>query len=120
MQGALTYKDSRLAGFNVITLVEVIEHVDAERLDVLAEVVFGHYHPSTVIVTTPNREYNAVFEIPDGKLRHGDHRFEWTRAEFADWVTDVAGTYGYEPTVSGIGAYHESLGQPTQMVVFTR
>ena len=47
-------------------------------------------------MTTPNAEYNVRFEtLPAGKLRHRDHRFEWTRAEFAAWADGVAERHGY-------------------------
>src|SRR6202041_2762103 len=82
-QSALTYRDSRLAGLDAAVLMEVIEHVDPARLDALSRVVFGYAAPGTVIVTTPNAEYNVRFEtLPAGTMRHRDHRFEWTRGEF--------------------------------------
>ena len=121
LQGALTYVDDRIAGFDVATAVEVIEHLDAERLDVFAEVLFGHAAPSTVIVTTPNREYNVHFErLEAASLRHGDHRFEWTRAEFRDWAASIAGAYGYAVEFSPIGPDDPETGPPTQMAVFRR
>ena len=121
LQGALTYTDERLRGFDVATLVEVIEHVDSERLDVLADVVFGDAAPAAVVLTTPNREYNANFESlgPSG-LRHGDHRFEWTRGEFAAWVQGIEEQFGYSCEISGIGPGDAGCGPPTQMAVFRR
>ena len=121
LQGALTYTDERLRGFDVATLVEVIEHVDSERLDVLADVVFGDAAPAAVVLTTPNREYNANFESlgPSG-LRHGDHRFEWTRGEFAAWAQGIEEQFGYSCEISGIGPGDAGCGPPTQMAVFRR
>lgn len=120
-QSALTYTDERLRGRDVATVVEVIEHLDAERLDVFARVVFGDAVPTTVVVTTPNREYNALFErLPHGQLRHGDHRFEWTRDEFAAWSAEVCEQYGYSVAYSPIGPIDAERGAPTQMAVFSR
>ena len=121
LQGSLTYTDARLRSFDVATLVEVVEHVDPERLDVFADVVFGHAGPSAVVLTTPNREYNVNFEYlgPTG-LRHGDHRFEWTRDEFAAWAHGVGAEYGYGCDISGIGPEDPECGPPTQMAVFRR
>ena len=120
-QSALTYTDARLVGRDVATVVEVIEHLDAERLDAFSRVVFGHGAPRTVIVTTPNREYNVHFAgLADGRLRHGDHRFEWTRAEFARWADDVCVDFGYEVTFSPIGPDDPDTGPPTQMAVFRK
>lgn len=121
MHGALTYRDRRLEGYDAAALVEVIEHVDLDRLPALERAVFEFAAPNIVIVTTPNREYNALFEnMPEGKLRHGDHRFEWTREEFAAWAARVADDFGYSTELSGIGDEDEELGPPTQMAVFTK
>ncbi|MEE9417323.1 MAG: hypothetical protein V3V01_18735, partial [Acidimicrobiales bacterium] len=118
---ALTYTDERLNGFDVATAIEVIEHIDAERLGVFADVVFGYAAPPTVILTTPNREYNAHFErLGATGLRHGDHRFEWTREQFAEWVGEVSDRFGYTAELSGIGPNDAETGPPTQMVVFRR
>ena len=121
LQGALTYTDDRLTGFDVACVVEVIEHIDAERLDVFARVLFGHLAPTTVIVTTPNVEYNVNFEgMAPGSLRHRDHRFEWTRAELREWAASVADRYGYTVRIDGIGPEDAATGCPTQMAVFRR
>lgn len=121
IQGSLTYRDARLEGLDAAACVEVIEHIDAERLDLFEKVVFGSMAPGRVVVTTPNVEYNALFEnLPTGKLRHTDHRFEWTREEFRSWAQRVAETFGYTVTFAPIGAVHETLGAPTQMGVFDR
>ncbi len=120
-QGALTYRDERLTGFDVATVVEVIEHLDAERLDVFARVLFEHAAPTTVILTTPNREYNVNFEgLGEAQLRHGDHRFEWTRAELAAWAGDIEDRFGYRVEISGIGPEDPAHGPATQMAVFRR
>ncbi|MEH0982312.1 3' terminal RNA ribose 2'-O-methyltransferase Hen1 [Micromonospora sp. CPCC 205556] len=119
-QSALTYRDDRLRGYDAAVLMEVVEHLDPPRLPALADAVFGHAWPGTVIVTTPNVEYNVRYEgLPAGRFRHADHRFEWTRAEFADWVGEVAATYGYTATVGGIGDDDPEVGAPTQLAVFT-
>lgn len=121
IQGALTYADERLRGLDIATLIEVIEHVDAERLDVLARVVFGEACPTSVIVTTPNIEYNVHFEqLPEGEFRHGDHRFEWTREEFTAWAEDICSAYGYSVEFTPIGPVDDVTGPPTQMAVFTK
>jgi 3' terminal RNA ribose 2'-O-methyltransferase Hen1 len=118
-QGALTYEDPRFGGFDAAVLMEVIEHVDPPRLGALEHVVFGAAKPGAVIVTTPNSEYNVLYEGLTG-LRHPDHRFEWDRARFAQWSDRVAAAYGYAVERTGIGAADEACGTPTQMAVFTR
>ncbi|MXZ31079.1 MAG: 3' terminal RNA ribose 2'-O-methyltransferase Hen1 [Acidimicrobiia bacterium] len=120
-QGALTYTDSRLQGFDVATIVEVVEHLDPERLDVFADVVFGHIGAASVVLTTPNREYNANFERLDARgLRHEDHRFEWTRSEFEAWVRGIAARYGYSVEISAVGSSAPVCGPPSQMAVLRR
>ena len=121
LQGSLVYRDDRLKGFDAAAVVEVIEHMEAERLPAFEQAVFGHARPGAVIVTTPNREYNALFErLADGALRHPDHRFEWTRAEFEHWAASVAAAHGYEVRFEGIGTPDPTHGAPTQMGIFTR
>jgi 3' terminal RNA ribose 2'-O-methyltransferase Hen1 len=120
-QGALTYRDKRLREFDAAAVVEVVEHLDPPRLTAFERALFGDARPATVVVTTPNVEYNARFEgLADGRLRHRDHRFEWTRAEFAAWCDGVCERHGYTATRSGIGPDDEELGAPTQMAVFRR
>jgi 3' terminal RNA ribose 2'-O-methyltransferase Hen1 len=119
IHGSLVYHDKRLAGHDCVTLVEVIEHLDPERLAEMARVVFGGIKPKAVIVTTPNREANVVLGSFEG-MRHGDHRFEWTRAEFADWCARVGAEFGFAFEVSGIGPEHPEHGAPSQMAVFRR
>lgn len=119
--GSLVYRDRRLTGFDAACLVEVIEHLDPPRLAALERNVFAHAAPRTVIVTTPNVEYNVRFEsLAPGHMRHSDHRFEWCRAEFLGWCTAVAAHHGYEVRTLGIGPDDPEVGAPTQMGVFTR
>lgn len=125
LQSALTYADDRLVGFDAAVLMEVVEHIDPPRLPALAAAVFGHARPSTVVVTTPNVEYNVHYglsgpETGVARMRHHDHRFEWTRAEFSAWCEQVALRYGYAVRVTGVGEADPELGCPTQLAVFTR
>ena len=119
IQGSLMYKDSRFAGFDAITLIEVIEHMELNRLGHLERVVFECAAPRVVVVTTPNVEYNVLFEnLPQNKMRHSDHRFEWTRSEFEAWAKPVAERFGYHVEFQGIGPVDSAHGAPTQMAVF--
>lgn len=116
---ALTYEDERFSGFDAAVLMEVVEHIEPSRLPALEHVVFGSARPGAVVVTTPNSEYNVLYEHLSG-MRHPDHRFEWTRQEFSDWTDRVASTFGYRVEHRAIGAVDAVHGSPSQMAVFTR
>lgn len=121
LQSSVTYQDDRIAGLDAIVLMEVIEHVDEERLPTLESSVFGAAAPGAVIVTTPNGDYNALFEsLPAGGFRHADHRFEWSRAEFADWSNAVAARHGYTVEFRTVGEVDQDLGSPTQLALFRK
>ena len=116
----MTYADTELAGYDAAVLMEVVEHVDPSRLPALEHSVFTVARPATVLVTTPNVEYNALFDtLPEGQMRHSDHRFEWTRAEFAAWADGVAERRGYTVRYVPIGPEDAERGAPTQMAVFS-
>ena len=120
-QTALTFRDERLEGYEAATLIEVIEHIEPNRLDTLEEVVLGRIRPAILLVTTPNREYNVLYPgLEEGGFRHRDHRFEWTRAEFRRWADQAAERRGYTVTIGGVGEADDTWGQPTQTGVFER
>ena len=120
-QGSLTYRDQRLEGYDAAAVVEVIEHLDPPRLAAFERSVFEFARPGTVVVTTPNREYNVRWQaLPAGKFRHRDHRFEWTRREFETWAAAVADTHQYAVRFVAVGPEDAALGAPTQMAVFSR
>ncbi len=118
--GALTYRDKRLAGYEAAAVVEVIEHLDANRLRAFERVLFACAAPRTVVLTTPNREYNVLFEgLRPGGLRHSDHRFEWTRTEFVTWAEGVARRHNYTVEFRQIGEEDKEIGGPSQMGIFS-
>ena len=121
IHGSLIYRDRRLEGFDAAAVVEVVEHLDPPRLSAFERVLFEFARPGTVVLTTPNREYNVTWEnVGAERLRHPDHRFEWTRQEFRDWAEGVAGRYGYAVRFLPVGPVDEVVGPPTQMGVFER
>jgi 3' terminal RNA ribose 2'-O-methyltransferase Hen1 len=121
LQGSLMYRDARLAGYDAAAVVEVVEHLDPPRLAAFERVLFEHARPTTVVMTTPNREYNAKFEtLPAGMFRHKDHRFEWTRVQFQDWANRVASQHSYAVSFLPVGEEDAALGAPTQMAIFRR
>lgn len=120
-QGSVTYLDERLKGYDAVALVEVIEHLDEERLPAMEKVVFGYAAPDTVVLSTPNAEYNVVYERLDPvSFRHDDHRFEWTREEFKNWADQVCERFGYEVSIEPVGQEAPGLGAPSQLAVFKK
>ena len=121
LQGSLCYQDKRLEGYDAAAVIEVIEHLDASRLSAFERVLFEFACPQIVVLTTPNVEYNVKFEnLPAGRFRHRDHRFEWTRTEFQSWASHISKRFGYAFTFHPIGPTDENVGSPTQMAVFSR
>jgi SAM-dependent methyltransferase len=120
LQGSVVYRDKRFAGYDAAVLMEVIEHLDEGRLPAMERVLFGEAKPRTVVVTTPNAEYNARYELESLQMRHADHRFEWDRARFTEWANETAGRYGYRVRIAGVGDADPEAGTPTQMGVFDR
>jgi 3' terminal RNA ribose 2'-O-methyltransferase Hen1 len=121
IHGSLMYRDARLTGYDAAAVVEVIEHLDAPRLTAFERVMFAFARPRTVVLTTPNAEYNVKWEsLPAGRYRHRDHRFEWTRAQFHAWAEGVAGEHRYSVRFVAVGPEDPAVGSPTQMGIFTR
>jgi 3' terminal RNA ribose 2'-O-methyltransferase Hen1 len=121
IHGSLMYRDQRLAGFDAAAVVEVIEHLDPPRLAAFERVVFEFARPGTVVLTTPNADYNVRWPtLPASRFRHRDHRFEWNRAQFEDWANGVAGRFGYSMRLAPVGLVDVEVGSPTQMATFTR
>ena len=120
-QSSICYRDSRFYDYNAAVAVEVIEHLDRDNVSSFTSVIFGDASFKTVIITTPNAEYNRSYPgMEDGSFRHTDHRFEWTRKKFQTWANSVADQYGYDVLFKNIGVIDEVLGSPTQMGIFTK
>jgi 3' terminal RNA ribose 2'-O-methyltransferase Hen1 len=121
LHGSLMYRDQRLTGFDAAAVVEVIEHLDPPRLAAFERVAFEFARPGTIVITTPNAEYNVRWPtLPAGRFRHRDHRFEWTRAQFQDWANAMAERFAYSVRFAPVGAVDAEVGSPTQMAIFTR
>ena len=121
LHGSLVYRDNRLKDHDAAVAMEVIEHIDPPKLGYFEDAVFGLAGPKTLIITTPNQEYNTLFEgLSPTAMRHRDHRFEWTRTEFQEWAKRTAQLYGYKAAFQDIGPEDPKLGAPTQMAVFTK
>lgn len=113
----------------IMTMIELIEHLSLEQVDVAMEQVLGRMKPQKLILTTPNIEYNHVIGEFYGrpsqyKFRHRDHKFEWTRQEFSEWVSKIASKYNYSVEISGIGCVsenedHSKFGYASHCAIFS-
>lgn len=118
LAGSYMDRNPRLVDFDAAAMVETIEHVYPQQLSRVELTVFGYYRPRMLYMTTPNSEYNPLFDLEPGEMREEDHKFEWTRAKFQQWGRGVAQRNGYKVTFGGIGDFHPDLGQPTQTALF--
>ncbi|HUG21890.1 methyltransferase domain-containing protein [Piscinibacter sp.] len=120
VHGSFTDRHPELAAVDCVAMVETIEHIALDRLSRLEHEVFDALRPLTVIVTTPNQEFNVLFGMAPGQMREPGHCFEWPRARFRAWAAGVALRHGYASTFSGIGDADPWRGCPTQAAVFSR
>src|SRR5437660_12767529 len=114
-------RDDRLQGYEAAVDLKVVEHLYPPRLAAFERVVFHFARPATVVVTTPNIEYNVKYPmLAAGHLRHEDHRFEWTRLEFDAWANRVGTEHEYAVRFLPVGTEDPEVGPPTQMAVFSQ
>ncbi|XP_077076757.1 small RNA 2'-O-methyltransferase [Siphateles boraxobius] len=121
-QGSVTEREPCTRGFDLVTCVELIEHLELEKVESFSEVVFGYMAPGAVIVSTPNAEFNPLLPGLKG-FRDYDHKFEWTRDEFQTWAHRVCREYGYSVQFTGVGealGHWRDVGFCTQIGVFQR
>lgn len=119
VQGSMTEARAAFSNFDCAVLIETIEHIAPDRLSVLERAIFTKMRPATVVITTPNAEYNSVLGVPSHRFRHPGHLFEWDRAKFGRWATGVAARNGYVVTCRDSAGHHPVLGGASQMAVFT-
>ncbi|MDF2577543.1 MAG: 3 terminal ribose 2-O-methyltransferase Hen1 [Chlamydiales bacterium] len=118
-QSSLAYYDKKLKGFDAAAVVEVIEHLEPFQLATFSKILFQYIQPRLVVITTPNKEYNTLFNsLTAGAFRHPDHRFEWTRKEFQNWAQAITTNYPYQVEFHPLGDLHEVYGSPSQMAIF--
>lgn len=118
IHGSMTDAGPEFTAFDCAILIETIEHIDPGRLSALEHAVFRKMQPATVVVTTPNAEFNPLLGVPAHRFRHSDHRFEWDRTKFQRWARGVAARNGYDVVRHDIGGAHPTLGGASQMAVF--
>ncbi len=118
INGSFTEPQPSLCHYDAAAMVETIEHIKPGLLSSVERVVFEQMRPKLVCLTTPNREYNPLYGLSPGEFRELDHKFEWDRARFGEWVRGLARRHGYRVTLGGIGEEDPELGPPTQTAYF--
>lgn len=117
-EASMTEPPDDLAGFDCAVLVETIEHLDPASLSRLEQALFLRLRPRTVVITTPNADFNPLLGVPPHRMRHPGHRFEWGRAKFRGWSERAARAAGYVVELHDIAGRHPDLGGASQMAVF--
>ncbi|XP_069825092.1 small RNA 2'-O-methyltransferase [Dendropsophus ebraccatus] len=120
--GSVCEKDPALLGFDLITCIELIEHLVAEDLEKFQDVLFGFMTPNAVVISTPNVEFNVLLSENPG-FRHPDHKFEWNRKEFQGWAMNISRQYNYTVEFTGVGelgADSKDVGYCSQIGIFTK
>lgn len=118
-RGSCTQFSDDFAGFDAVVLVEVIEHIPPGNLSSVEKVVFAGCRPPTVIITTPNSEYNPLHGMAEGTMRHRDHQFEWPRDKFENWADGVAQRQHYQVRFFPVGEVDPQRGGSSQMALFS-
>jgi small RNA 2'-O-methyltransferase len=120
LHGSILEHSAEWPAADAAVLVETIEHLPPDELSRLEGAVLAGLRPRLVVITTPNRECNPLLGIPDGRLRHPDHRFEWGRTKFEAWAAGLGSRHGYAAAFEGIGPGDAWHGRATQMAVLRR
>lgn len=118
VDSCLTDTGQMFASFDCAMMIETIEHFEPHRLSAVERAVFAEMRPATIVITTPNAEFNALLGVPSRCFRHRDHRFEWDRARFQRWANGVADRNGYTVSCRSIAGNHPVLGGASQIAVF--
>lgn len=67
---------------DMMTAIEIIEHMHEDKRKRLIELVLNLYVPKYFILTTPNVDYNKNYNIPDGQYRIKSHKIEYNKEQF--------------------------------------
>ncbi|XP_076258447.1 hen1 methyltransferase isoform X2 [Rhynchophorus ferrugineus] len=122
-KGSVSDPDYRLHKTDVVTAIELIEHLYPDTLDAFCYNIFSYIQAKLIIITTPNADFNVVFKKVN-MFRHPDHKFEWTRNQFKDWCQNITERFqDYRVEINGIGEYFEEtkmFGCCSQMALFIR
>lgn len=120
--GSVLEFDSRLSGLDCISCIELIEHLPIDDVEPFLDNLFGRLRPKYAIISTPNKDFNKLFDFKEGQMRHWDHKFEWTREEFVQKCSYVKDKYPYDFEVFGVGDAppDEDVGFCSQFALFTR
>ena len=116
-----TFLDSNNEPVDVLC-TEMIEHLESidYAKDFVAKILNNEYVQS-LILTTPNKDFNQFYKISDDDSRHDDHKFELTESEYKDFCNDVMLKLSgnYELVYHNIGDSVNDI-TPTQLAYFKK
>ncbi|XP_054740224.1 small RNA 2'-O-methyltransferase isoform X1 [Anastrepha obliqua] len=125
LKGSIDASVEQLLNVDAVVALEIIEHLYPKTLENVPKNIFGFMQPKIAIFSTPNSEFNVLFQplLANG-FRHDDHKFEWTRAEFRDWARTICQQYpNYSVAFLGVGDAppdNKSIGNVSQIAIFAR
>lgn len=73
---------------SVVIMTEVIEHMNKEDAETLINKVLTWPFKS-LIITTPNKEFNHNYQLFEDDVRHDDHKLEFNKEEFVTLMNDL-------------------------------
>ncbi|XP_017463880.1 PREDICTED: small RNA 2'-O-methyltransferase isoform X2 [Rhagoletis zephyria] len=125
LKGSIDASVEQLLNVDAVIALEIIEHLYPKTLENVPKNIFGFMQPKIAIFSTPNSEFNVLFEpLLENGFRHDDHKFEWTRTEFKDWALNICQKYhNYSVAFIGVGDAppdKKDIGYVTQIAIFAR
>ena len=105
---------------DVMVMSEVIEHLITEDRALVMRQVARMWRPKVFVLTTPNVEYNPLFNMAPGELRHRDHKVEYTAHDLQEEVLFPLRDAGYSVFVAPVQGCEDEPLQPSFVVLARR
>lgn len=103
-----------------IILSEVVEHIEYEESIKFVKKILNEIKFNKFILTTPNKDFNYLYEFEEGETRHDDHKFELTQDEFIEYVKKLnIDETKYKIEFKQVGDLVKSVGL-TQMIIVSK
>lgn len=83
--------ENDVAGAKTIVCTEVLEHMPQDQARIFLNRLLG-MSARRIVLTVPNRDFNPLLGMEEGTMRHDDHDWEPSKAEFIAFVEEVIQT----------------------------